>query len=108
MNQLRIYHLTDKEAANTYFTTYWPRHLESLPKFGFKVEGLWLGQSPENENQVIAMVSFPDGENIEELNRRYMSSPEFRQEMAGFDKHTIQRVEELLMKPSADFLMSLS
>jgi len=107
MNQLRIYHLTDKEAANTYFTTHWTRHLNSLPKFGFKVEGVWLGQSPENENQVIAVVSFPDDADVDQLTRTYMTSSEFQQDMAGFNMQTIQRVDSQLMKPSPDFLASI-
>ena len=107
MNQLRIYHLADKEIATTYFTTHWARHLASMPKFGIRVEGVWLGQSPENENQVMAVVSFSDTANIEEITRTYMASSEFEQDMAGFDRHAIQRVESLLMKSSADFLPSL-
>ena len=78
-----------------------------MPTFGIRVEGVWLGQSPEDENQVVAMLSFSDTANIEELIRTYMASAEFQQDMAGFDMHTIQRVEALLMKPSADFLPSL-
>ena len=107
MNQLRIYHLAGKEAATTYFTTHWARHLGSMPKFGIRVAGVWLGQAPENDNQVIAVLSFADTANIEELIRTYMASAEFQQDMAGFDMHAMQRVETFLMKPSADFLPSL-
>ena len=108
MNQLRIYHLADKEIATTYFTTYWARHLASMPKFGIRVEGVWLGQSPASENQVIAVLSFSDTADIEEITRTYMASAEFQQEMAGFDRQSIQRVETLLMKSSENFLPSLA
>ena len=103
MNQLRTYYLADKESAIAYFTTHWTRHLTSLPKFGFTVEGVWLGQSPENENQVIAVVSFPDGEDVGALTRAYMSSADFQADMAGFDMSKIQKVDSLLMKPSPNF-----
>ena len=107
MNQLRIYHLAGKAAAITYFTTHWARHLASMPKFGIRVEGVWLGQSPETKNQVIAVIAFSDTANIEEITRTYTASAEFEQDMAGFDKRTIQRVESFLRKPAADFLPAL-
>ena len=57
MEQLRTYTLRDKEIAIHYFTTHGPKHRINLPKFGFQVKGVWIGNTSESENQVIALVS---------------------------------------------------
>jgi hypothetical protein len=51
-------------SAEHYFTKNWTKHLESLPKFGIQVKGLWSGNTPESEKQVIALVSFPHHANM--------------------------------------------
>jgi len=101
MEQLRIYTLTDKNTAVNYFTEHWAKHIKSLPKFGFQFKGVWIGNTPETENQVIALVSFPDHANIDEMTERYMKSPDFTDDMAGFDRSKITNVETKIMK-SAD------
>src|SRR5471030_872683 len=98
MEQLRIYTLTDKNTAEHYFTEHWPKHLESLPKFGVQVKGVWIGNTPESENQVISILSFPDDANIEEISDRYMKSPEFADDMEGFDTSKITNVETKIMR----------
>jgi hypothetical protein len=98
MEQLRIYTLTDKNSAEHYFTGHWAKHIESLPKFGFQVKGVWIGNTTEIENQVVAIVSFPDHANIDEMTERYMKSSEFADDMAGFDRSKITNVETKIMK----------
>ncbi|MDR3696190.1 NIPSNAP family protein [Mucilaginibacter sp.] len=98
MEQLRIYTLTDKSTAEPYFREHWTKRLESLPKFGVQVKGVWIGQRLESENQVIALVSFPDNTNIDETTERYMKSAEFADDMVGFDKSKITHVETKVMK----------
>jgi hypothetical protein len=98
MDQLRIYTLTDKNTAENYFTEHWAKHIKSLPKFGVQFKGVWIGNSPDIENQVIALVSFPDQANIEEMTERYMKSPEFADDMAGFDRSKITNVETKILK----------
>ncbi len=98
MEQLRIYTLTDKNTAEIYFTEHWAKHIKSLPKFGFQFKGVWIGNTPETENQVIALVSFPDHANIEEMTERYMKSPDFTDDMSGFDRSKITNVETKIMK----------
>jgi NIPSNAP len=98
MEQLRIYTLADKNTAEHYFTEHWSKHLESLPKFGVQVKGVWIGKTSEIENQVIALVSFPDDANIDEMTERYMKSPEFADDMEGFDRTKITNVETKIMK----------
>ena len=97
MEQLRIYTLVDKQTAEHYFTEHWTKHIISLPKFGFEFKGVWIGNTPESENQ-IALVSFPDNADIKEMTERYMKSPDFIEEMAGFDRSKIINVETKIMK----------
>lgn len=66
MEQLRIYTLVDKATAENYFTGHWAKHIISLPKYGFQFKGVWIGNTPETENQVIALVSFRGHANIYE------------------------------------------
>ncbi len=97
MEQLRIYTLTDKKTAEIYFKQHWTKHLESLPKFGVQVKGVWIGKTSESENQVIAIISFSDDAHIEEIDERYMKSKEFAEDMKGFDKSKITNVESKVM-----------
>lgn len=104
MEQLRIYTLADKKTAEHYFTERWSNHLVSLPKFGVEIKGVWIGKTPGTENQVIAIISFPDDADIEQITEHYMQSPEFADDMAGFDiKNSVVNVENKLMK-SANFV----
>jgi NIPSNAP len=98
MEQLRIYTLADKNTAEHYFTEHWTKHIESLPKFGVQVKGVWIGNTPEIENQVIALVSFPDDADIDEMTERYMKSQDFADDMAGFERSKITNVETKSMK----------
>ncbi len=63
MEQLQIYTLQDKATAEHYFTEHWAKPIISLPKYGFLFKGVCIGSTPESENQVIALVSFPDDAN---------------------------------------------
>lgn len=98
MEQLRIYTLADKETAEHYFKEHWSRHRINLPKFGFLVKGVWIGNTPGVANQVIALVSFPDGADVEGMTERYMKSPEFADDTAGFDRNKITNVETKMLR----------
>jgi len=101
MEQLRIYTLADKETAEHYFKEHWPRHRINLPKFGFKVEGVWIGNTPGVANQVVALLSFPDNADVEGMTERYMKSPEFAGDTAGFDRNNITLVETKILRPAS-------
>lgn len=89
MEQLRIYTLVNKAAAEHYFIEHWAKHIISLPIYSFQFKGVWIGSTPESENQVMALVSFPDNANIDKMTERYMKSPDFIEEMEGFDRSKI-------------------
>ncbi|WP_184547838.1 NIPSNAP family protein [Mucilaginibacter sp. FT3.2] len=98
MEQLRIYTLADKETAAHYFKDHWSKHRVNLPKFGFEVKGVWIGNTPGVANQVVALVSFPDNADVEGMTERYMKSPEFADDTAGFDRNKIIEVETKILR----------
>lgn len=98
MEQLRIYTLADKETAAHYFKEHWSKHRVNLPKFGFVVKGVWIGNTPGVANQVVALVSFPDNADVDGMTGRYMNSPEFAEDTAGFDRNKIVNVETLILR----------
>ena len=101
MEQLRIYTLADKETAEHYFTVNWSKHKKSLPKFGFQVQGVWIGNTPGVANQVIALVSFPDNADVDGMTERYLKSAEFADDTVGFDRNKIVNVETTILRSAS-------
>lgn len=98
MEQLRIYTLADKRTAAHYFKVHWAQHIKDLPKYGFEIKGVWIGNTPEIANQVMVVVSFPDKTDVDEMTENYFKSPEFIHNMGGFDRSKITNVETKVMK----------
>lgn len=98
MEQLRIYTLSDKETAEFYFTANWAKHRISLPGFGFEIKGVWIGNTPGVANQVIALISFPDHADVDEMARHYLKSPEFAADTEGFDRNKIIQIETKVLR----------
>lgn len=94
MKQLRIYTLKDAKSAEVYFHQHWPKHMISLPKFGIFINDVYLGCN-EQANQVIAIVTFPEKCDTDALNKKYMSSEDFINDMDGFDMSNIIGVSEI-------------
>ena len=94
MKQLRIYTLKDKESAEKYMPPDNPEHAISLPKFGIFINSVYLGGN-EQANQVIAVVTFPEECDVNLLNRQYMQSPDFSEDMRGFNMTDIIHVDEI-------------
>lgn len=99
MKQLRIYTLQDKISADNYFRNCWPKHMISLPRFGIYVNDVFLGGAGQ-ENQIIAVVTLPEGCDVKQLNEAYMQSDDFHSDMAGFDLSGIIRVDEIMISES--------
>lgn len=100
MEQLRIYTLADRQTAQHYFAEHWTKHIINLPKFGFQVKGVWIGNTPGVANQVIAILSFSDNADVDEMTDRYMKSAEFADDTAGFDRSKIINVETKIIRPA--------
>ncbi|WP_394365541.1 NIPSNAP family protein [Streptomyces sasae] len=52
--------------------------------------------------QLYALVSYQDADDVQERLEAYLSSPEFRADMEGFDISRIVGVDESLLTPTAD------
>lgn len=104
MRQLRIYTLADAESAKTYFDIHWKRHLESLPKHHIQVANVHLEvQDDKSEpTRIFATVFADDQYDLNQLNDDYMKSPEFHEDMDGFDMSKILNVETIDLKPFKD------
>lgn len=100
MEQLRTYTLVDKATAEHYFTVHWANHIKYLPKYGLEIKGVWIGHTPEIANQVMAIVSFPDDANVEEMTERYFKSPEFIDNMKEFDRGNFTHIETKIIRPA--------
>ena len=94
MKQVRIYTLKDTLSADAYFHTHWPRHMVSLPLFDIDVNHVYLGKN----HQVVAIVTYQDGVDIEAINQKYMASEAFRADMHGFDMSSILNVQEITIQ----------
>ena len=92
--QLRTYHLSDLQSAETYYRVHWKRHLTSLPKFGINVEKVFYCK---DEPKVVALVYYSDGVDPKEANEKYMKSQELLNDMKGFDMKNIVKVDELFL-----------
>ncbi|MFF4138311.1 NIPSNAP family protein [Streptomyces mirabilis] len=56
------------------------------------------GEAP----QLYALVSYQDADDVQERLEAYLSSPEFRADMEGFDISQIVGVAESVLTPTAD------
>jgi hypothetical protein len=94
MFQLRIYTLRSARALERYATVHWARHVPSLATFGVTTHGVWT-QRGDDENRLVALISYPDGADPAALERDFMVSPEFASDMDGFDPEDIVAVDSM-------------
>ena len=93
--QLRTYSLRTDELAAEY-AKIWEPHITSLALHGIKVH--FCSRSLSEPNQVVALVSYPDGADIEDMTRKYMSSKEFQSDVEGFDLQQIVAVDTQVLR----------
>lgn len=96
MYEMRTYTLRTPEAA-TLYAAVWHSHVVSLRKFGIVTCGVWTPK--DNNCEVIALVTYEPGVNGAEAGPKFMQSPEFREDMVGFDMSTIVKVVPRLLSP---------
>lgn len=96
MFQLRIYTLRSPGALQRYATVHWARHLATFQTFAVRTHGVWTERSG-TANRLVALIRYPTGTDPEQLTQRIMSSPEFADDMAGFDVGEIVDVETKLL-----------
>ncbi|OYN77323.1 NIPSNAP family protein [Mycolicibacterium sphagni] len=100
MFQLRIYTLRSPDALQQYATVHWARHLSTFTTFGVITHGVWT-ERIGGANRVVALIGYPPGADPDHLTRQIMASPEFADDMAGFDVGDIVDVQTTLLAPTS-------
>jgi NIPSNAP len=100
MFQLRIYTVRSAGALEQYASVHWARHVASFQAFGVTTHGVWT-ESAGGANRLVALISYDDGADHEQLTRSFMTSPEFVADMDGFDSTDIVDVQTLLLSPTS-------
>lgn len=96
--QLRTYRLKTKEAAKAYLP-HWVLHIDSLKLFGVETHAFF--SSPSAPQNVVALISFGEGIDLEAVTQQYMKSDALKTDMVGFDVSQVEGVETILLIPGA-------
>lgn len=101
--QLRVYTLRSPDALSAY-EKIWARHIPGMAKHRITAHGVWtVPAAPGREtSRLYALVSYRNADDVQERLEAYLSSPEFRADMEGFDISQIIDVDESVLTPSAD------
>ncbi|MFE7778128.1 NIPSNAP family protein [Streptomyces sp. NPDC057445] len=101
--QLRVYTLRSPEALVAY-EDIWSDHIPGMAKHRITTHGVWTGPAAPGSEvpQLYALVSYRDADDVQERLEAYLSSPEFRADMEGFDMGQIVGVAESVLTPTAD------
>ena len=97
--ELRLYTLRSEETLDFYINQVYPRHLSSFPLFGIEPHGAWIVKDSA-EPRALVLVSYAVGADPVAVVRRYMQSPEFADEIKGWDPSNIVRVESTYLEPA--------
>ncbi|MFI1769759.1 NIPSNAP family protein [Streptomyces sp. NPDC020800] len=104
--QLRVYTLRSPESLAAY-ENIWGKHIPGMAKHRITTHGIWTlpaaPTAPASEApQLYALVSYRDADDMQERLEAYLSSPEFRADMEGFDITQIVDIAESVLRPTAD------
>ena len=87
-------------ALQQYAAVHWDRHLATFTTFGVATHGVWTERSG-GANRLVALISYPQGADSQELTRQIMTSPQFAADMAGFEADEIIDVQSVLLDPTS-------
>ena len=97
--QWRAYTLRDAQSLRTYKDEIYPRHLSTVGDFGITLHGIWT--SPDDvDHRLYVLASYPDGADLESIEKAYMQSPGFVGDMQGMDPTCILGVTATRLDPS--------
>ncbi|CAN7447315.1 NIPSNAP family protein [Mycolicibacterium frederiksbergense] len=96
--EMRTYTLADDGALQRYVSTFWPRHIQSLQKYGITVHGVWIEQS-SGDRRVVALVGYRPGEDPRHLAESYRNSVDFVDDHANFDIELITSTHTVRLDP---------
>ncbi|MFK0150907.1 NIPSNAP family protein [Streptomyces sp. NPDC090493] len=101
--QLRVYTLRSPDALSAY-EKIWAQHIPGMAEHRITTHGVWtVPAAPGSETpRLYALVSYRDADDVPERLEAYLSSPEFRADMKGFDIGQIVGLDETLLTPTVD------
>lgn len=108
--EIRTYTLATAAALDAYATVHWQRHIPSLAKHGITTHRVFkelagvhsmTGPPGAPQYRLVAIVSYQPGADPAAVTRTYMTSPEFRADMAGFDMSGIVGVSSVFVEAAA-------
>lgn len=100
MMELRTYTLADDDALQRYVSSFWPRHIVSLRRYGIVVHGVWIEADPPGR-RVVALVGYRAGSDPDDLAETYAGSVDFVEDHANFDICSITSTRTVQLDPIA-------
>ena len=97
--QLRIYTLRSPESFEHFTSTVYPRHLNSFPRFGVQAHGFWTAIG-DTAPRLYVLVSYAEGDDPDEVTKRYLQSPELAEDVRDFDSSNLLSVQTTALQPS--------
>ena len=94
--QLCTYHFTTEAAAAEYLPR-WELHIASLEMFAIQTHGFF--SAPSDPRTVIALISYAGDADPDAIMRNYMVSPEFKEDMRGYDISQMEAADKLILTP---------
>ena len=101
MLELRTYSLANETARRQYTAEFWPRHIQSLAKYGITVHGVWADTAPDG-HRVVALIGYRAGDDPQRLADAYRASTDFDADHTDFDTALITSVHTVTLEPIAD------
>ncbi|WP_333772457.1 NIPSNAP family protein [Streptomyces sp. IBSBF 3136] len=98
--QLRVYTLRSSDTLAAY-EKIWAQHIPGMAKHRITTHGVWTAPGSDTP-RLYALVSYKDADDVQERLEAYLSSPEFRADMEGFDISQIVGLDETLLTPTED------
>lgn len=96
--ELRVYTLR-AAVFQFYKNTVYPRHLHSFPAFGVEAHGFWTAKD-DPAPRFFALISYADGDDPAVVEKHYMASAEFYDDISDFDMADILDVQTTFLSPS--------
>lgn len=100
MMELRTYTLADEDALQRYVSGFWPRHIQTLGRYGITVHGVWTEASPHGRH-VVALIGYPPDSDPLHLAESYRTSVDFAEDHALFDVSSIISTRTVRLDPIA-------
>ena len=96
--KLHTYTLVSADALRHYTTSFWPRHIQSLARYGITVQGVWIDARADG-HRVVALVSYPPCSDPATLAEAYRCSGDFETDHADFDISLITSAQTETLEP---------